>query len=143
PFDDELIALTREQVRLFRETASNGVCPPPLEDSPKCPRCSLVTICLPDETNFLRQISPAATDDANDQAADQSRLRSIHKRDGLRRLLPANHNALPLYVQEFGAYVGKKGDRLTVSKQREELASVRLLDVSQLCVMGNVTLSAP
>src|SRR5690606_33575543 len=104
---------------------------------------SLVTICLPDETNFLRQISARATDDTDDQPADQARPRPIQNRDGLRRLLPANHNALPLYVQEYGAYVGKKGDRLTVSKQREELASVRLLDVSQLCLMGNVTLSAP
>ena len=58
-------------------------------------------------------------------------------------MLPANNNALPLYVQEFGAYVGKKGDRIVVSKKRKELTSIRLLDVSQLCLMGNITLSAP
>ena len=28
--------------------------PPPLPDSPKCPRCSLSGICLPDEINLLR-----------------------------------------------------------------------------------------
>ena len=28
--------------------------PPPLVDSPKCPRCSLVGICLPDETRLLQ-----------------------------------------------------------------------------------------
>ena len=27
--------------------------PPPLVDSPKCPKCSLVGICLPDETHAL------------------------------------------------------------------------------------------
>ena len=29
----------------------------PLEDSPKCPGCSLVAICLPDETWSLRRSS--------------------------------------------------------------------------------------
>jgi CRISPR-associated protein Cas1 len=141
PFDDELVALTRTQIRTFREIAAAGVCPPPLDDSPKCPRCSLVTICLPDETNFLRKITP---EDSPSHFSDSAaRTTPTQAKDGLRRLLPASHDALPLYVQEFGAYVGKSGERLVVSKQREELASVRLLDVSQLCLMGNVTLSAP
>ena len=34
--------------------------PPPLVDSPKCPRCSLVGICLPDETTALQLHQPAA-----------------------------------------------------------------------------------
>ena len=34
--------------------ARRGVLPPPLEDSPKCPGCSLVGICLPEETDSLR-----------------------------------------------------------------------------------------
>ena len=38
PFDDELIALTRQNVTAFRQTATAGVCPPPLDDSPQCPR---------------------------------------------------------------------------------------------------------
>ena len=33
--------------------AASGRIPPPLVDSPKCPRCSLVGICLPDETRAL------------------------------------------------------------------------------------------
>jgi CRISPR-associated protein Cas1 len=39
-----------------------GPIPPPLVDSPKCPRCSLVTICLPDETRLLYD-APAHPDD--------------------------------------------------------------------------------
>lgn len=31
--------------------AAGGTIPPPLADSPKCQRCSLVGICLPDEVN--------------------------------------------------------------------------------------------
>lgn len=57
PFTDELIARTRELVMLFRDTANVGRLPAPLEDSPKCPRCSLVGICLPDETNLLLRMA--------------------------------------------------------------------------------------
>ena len=52
--------------------------PPPLDDSPKCPRCSLVGICLPDETRLLT--CPLA------QPADGD----------VRRLMPARDDALPL-----------------------------------------------
>ena len=39
--------------RRSRATAEGARIPPPLVDSPKCPRCSLVGICLPDETRKL------------------------------------------------------------------------------------------
>ena len=42
----------RTQIEAARESAV-GAIPPPLVDSPKCPRCSLVTLCLPDETRLL------------------------------------------------------------------------------------------
>ena len=56
-FTDELIARTLELLAQARQTADSGMIPPPLVSSPKCPRCSLVGICLPDETNLLRAIS--------------------------------------------------------------------------------------
>jgi len=49
-FDDELMALTEALIGRAWSTAASGQIPAPLEDSPKCPRCSLVGICLPDET---------------------------------------------------------------------------------------------
>ena len=55
PFDDELIATTRAAAAGLRLIASGGQIPAPLENSPKCPRCSLAPICLPDEVHFLRQ----------------------------------------------------------------------------------------
>jgi CRISP-associated protein Cas1 len=54
PIDDALIAETEEAILQARRAALNDQIPPPLVDSPKCPRCSLVGICLPDETNALR-----------------------------------------------------------------------------------------
>lgn len=134
-FDEALVARTRELASGFRETSAAGVLPPPLVDSPKCPRCSLVGICLPDETNLLVQLRAGAVDT---EAENQDAIVPAP----LRKLLPARHNALPLYVQQQGAFVGKSGDRVTVSLKGEKLTDARLLDVSQLCLFGNVMLSA-
>lgn len=51
------------QIAAARRTM-NGPIPPPLVDSPKCARCSLVTICLPDETRasgFFWAYAPRAS----------------------------------------------------------------------------------
>jgi CRISPR-associated protein Cas1 len=94
-----------------------------LDDSPKCPRCSLVGICLPDETRLLAQSARAL--------------------DGeVRRLVPARDDALPLYIQEQGAMLGKSGEVLTVKARQQVLQEVRLMDVSQVCVLGNVQITA-
>ncbi|HEY5553260.1 MAG TPA: CRISPR-associated endonuclease Cas1 [Opitutaceae bacterium] len=37
---------------------TTGPIPPPLDHSPKCPRCSLAPVCLPDETHFLQIAAP-------------------------------------------------------------------------------------
>ena len=51
-------------------------------------------------------------------------------------------DAVPLYVTEPGSVVGIDGGRLYVSKHREELVSVRLLDVLHVCAYGNVQVTA-
>src|SRR5487761_1267792 len=56
-FDDGLMEETLRLVEQAWSTAREGVIPPPLEDSPKCPGCSLVSICLPGETNALRSLA--------------------------------------------------------------------------------------
>jgi len=119
-FDEELVARTLALVRELRETARRDEAPPPLVASPKCPRCSLVGICLPDETNALAGESDAP----------------------VRRLIPSDSAALPLYVTEQGARVGFRSGRVTVEADRAELASVRAIDVSQLCLFGNVQVSS-
>ena len=62
PFTEELIARTRELVVGCKAMADGGRMPLPLVDSPKCPRCSLVGLCLPDETNYLLGRGPAEED---------------------------------------------------------------------------------
>lgn len=119
-FDETLVGRTREVLVELRQVAARDEAPAPLLDSPKCPRCSLVGICLPDETNALtgRAALP------------------------LRRLLPRDPAARPLYVSEQGSSLGREGGRLEVRKKKELLTSVRLLDVSQVSLFGNVQVSA-
>lgn len=118
---EELVGRTEELLSEARETAISGVVPPPLVDSPRCPRCSLVGICLPDETRHLAEGASSGSEP--------------------RRLVPARDDALPVYVQAQGMSVGKSGDRIEVKERGKVVQDVRLLDVSQLCVFGNVQVS--
>jgi CRISP-associated protein Cas1 len=116
----DLVARTLLIVGEARATATRLAPPPPLRSSPKCPRCSLAGICLPDEVNVL----------------------SARQGSRPRRLIAADSDAVPLYVAEPGSVVGIDGGRLTVSKYRELLASVRLIDVLHVCAYGNVQVTA-
>lgn len=124
PFLPELEARTLELIARARTAQASLSIPDPLEDSPKCRGCSLNGICLPDETLALREV-PA------DPVAPT-----------VRRLYPARTDAIPLYVQEQGARVGKKGETLVIEKSGEELGTVRLKDTSQLVLLGNIQVSA-
>jgi CRISPR-associated protein Cas1 len=128
-FTDELEARTRALLQLARDAVHLTVLPPPLEDSPKCVGCSLAGICLPDETNALLRVP-----------ADPSAEITVDGRP-TRRLYPVRDDATPFYVQEQGAYVGCSKQRITVKKSGEELASVKLQDISQLVLLGNVQVS--
>jgi CRISPR-associated endonuclease Cas1/CRISPR-associated protein Cas4 len=119
-FDEELRTLTRAAINGLRLIAAGGQMPPPLEDSPKCPRCSLVGICLPDEVNFMKRMEESP-----------------------RPLAVARDEALPLYVQAHHAKVAKKGETLEISIDDQVQTSARLIDVSQVVLMGNVYLTTP
>lgn len=119
-FDGALLERTHRLLDEMHRVARDPLPPPPLVDSPKCPRCALVGICLPDEVAFLRG----------------ERLEEV------RRLVPARDDATPLYVAEQGATVGLSGERLTVRRRNGEPVSLRLLDVSQVSVYGNVQVTA-
>ena len=123
-FTEELIARTLELLAGARKTAEEGVIPPPLVDSPKCPRCSLVGICLPDEVNLLRprpEPAPAAA---------------------ARRLAPARDDRLAVYVQGQGYSLGLKGEVLEIRDKGRTVEEARLLEVAQVNLFGNVQISA-
>ena len=95
PFDEELVSATQQAVEGLRRVATEGVIPPPLEDSPKCPRCSLVEVCLPDEVHHLKGADVAP-----------------------RPIAVPCTDALPLYVQARRAKVSKSGETLVVTVDR-------------------------
>jgi len=121
-FNDVLIAQTRQAIAGVREMAKKGVIPPPLEDSPKCFRCSLAGICLPDETNMLAG-------------------RVTQDYDALRRILPARDDAMPLYVQMQGARIGKSGEVFEVRAKNEKVGEARIFETSHVAIFGNVQVS--
>lgn len=126
-FTPELEARTLRVIDEARDAGRSRTLPDPLDDSPKCNGCSLSGICLPDETLALRAV-PADPASAGKNA--------------VRRLYPSRDEALPFYVQEQGARVGKRGSVLVVRKGEEELATARLKDISQLVLCGNVQVSS-
>jgi CRISPR-associated exonuclease Cas4/CRISPR-associated protein Cas1 len=116
--DDVLRAATRTAISELRLTAAAGRLPPPLVDSPKCTKCSLAGICLPDEVSFFqRGLAP-------------------------RPLNPSADTALPLYVQEPGARVSKSGEVLVIQAD-EAKTEVPIGDVSELVLHGPISLSTP
>ena len=120
PFDEELVELTHQAIEGLSGVAEAGQIPPPLEDSPKCPRCSLVGVCLPDETNLLKL-----------------------KAEEVRPLSVRQTRALPVYVQAQSGKVAKKGERLAITKDDSETVYARLAETSQLVLMGNVYVTTP
>lgn len=117
-FTLQLVERTRELLAAMRRTLAAGSLPPPLEDSPKCPRCSLVSICLPEEVNFLARGGP------------------------VRPLAVADPETHPLIAQEPGARVRLSGGRLLVERNRETVAAARLEETSQVVLMGGAGVSS-
>ena len=116
--DEDLRASTLDAIRGLRAAAETRQRPPPLENSPKCPRCSLAGICLPDETNLFKKGYPP------------------------RALNPSDDPALPLYVQTPGARVRKDGERLIV-ETKTDTVRVPMISVSQVALFGPVSVTTP
>lgn len=120
PIDEALRARTLTERDALRANVARPAAPPPLVDSPKCPRCSLVDVCLPDETNLLRGASEHVP----------------------RRLIAPDSPATPLYLTTPGSRLTKRGGRVVLVEDREEVASRRLIDISHVGVFGNVTVGS-
>ncbi|MCX5746575.1 MAG: CRISPR-associated endonuclease Cas1 [Proteobacteria bacterium] len=131
--DAALRARTLELLAEMRVTAAQPTPPPPLVDSPKCPRCSLVGICLPDEVNLLRiRDGGERVVEAEEPVVEVGRVR---------RLVPGRDDALPLYVQSAGARVGKRGEELVVELRDGTKEHARIGNTSHVALFGNVQIS--
>lgn len=145
--DEKLVAETVDYLERARQIAASGQIPLPLVDSPKCPRCSLVGICLPDETL-------AAADRMEDvpggrqlllfESNGTGRTRSATKEKDeseVRRLVPARDDLRPLYLNTQGLFVGKSGNVLKIKEKEKVVQEVRIGELCQLNLYGNIQLS--
>jgi len=146
PIDDTLVEATLQTVGDARRLVTSGRIPSPLVDSPKCPRCSLVGICLPDETVALLQEWRRDDDDRSAQLLlfddEESTAPRRPEIEDVRRLVPARDDLRPLYVTGYGLSVGKSGGVLQIKDKGSLVQEARLGDVSQVNVFGAVSVTS-
>jgi len=114
-----------------------GPIPAPLVHSPKCVRCSLAPVCLPDETRMLE--SAAAPSDGSLYSTTSRNRHS--DRETPRRLIAARDDTRPLFLNTPGYRVGCKDEVLTVKDKDTLIEEVRMRDVSHIALFGNVQIS--
>lgn len=121
-----------ECIHQARETMRGSI-PPPLVDSPKCVRCSLAPVCLPDETLFLSKAPEmdAAVVDPNSGTITTP----------IRRLIAPATDQKALYLNTPGLHVGCSGEVIQVRDNKKLIEEVRLSDVHHLALFGNIQVS--
>jgi CRISPR-associated protein Cas1 len=130
PFDAALVEETERNIRSAWTLATIGSIPPPLDDSPKCPGCSLVGICLPDETNSLAGEIPNGAVQLSLFDEDAGLPRKPVARE-VRQLVTPRDDLRPLYLNSQGYKVGKSGEVLQVKDKEQLKQEVRLGEICQ------------
>lgn len=131
PFDEPLLTRSHTLINQLKAMVAVGHIPPPLVDSPKCPRCSLVGICLPDETRHVQL--------THGEVPARAPSRPV-----IRTIIATSDDRVPLYVQETRASIGKIGDALQVrspAPERRVLAERPMRAISQVVLLGDVQIS--
>jgi CRISP-associated protein Cas1 len=115
------------------QRVTTGPIPGPLLNSPKCVRCSLAPVCLPDETRMLAETEAPHALETGEQA-----LPGIEQP---RRLIAARDDTRPLYLNTPGYRVGCKNEVLTVKDKDKLIDEVRMRDLSHVALFGNIQIS--
>jgi CRISP-associated protein Cas1 len=135
PIDAELIGWIEGQLADARRVAG-GPIPPPLENSPKCARCSLAPVCLPDETRLL-----AGAAERDEAESTEAGSRPRQEGENPRRLMAPRDDARALYLNTPGLRVGVSGDVLQVKERDKLIDTVRVRDLNHVALFGNIQLS--
>ena len=105
------------------KACADGPRPLPLVNDPRCPKCSLQPVCLPDEVNFQRNASTATTVKP-------------------RQIWPPRDDGIHLVAQQNGTKIGVRGASLKVSDRNgSKLHEVPLASVESLSLLGSVQIS--
>ncbi|HSI86601.1 MAG TPA: CRISPR-associated endonuclease Cas1 [Candidatus Methylacidiphilales bacterium] len=131
----ELESWILENIEAARTCINNPI-PSPLVDSPKCNRCSLAPICLPDETAFLAHITEPVPESADSE-------QTAAKPGIIRRLIASRDESRTLYLNTPGTYVGRSGEVLRIKDKDKEkpLDEVRISDIAHVCLFGNIQIT--
>jgi CRISPR-associated protein Cas1 len=136
-FDEALIAETEALILEAWGLAEAGDIPAPLVDSPKCPGCSLVGICLPDET---WRAGAEEVEEPKQLALFDVPWRKPVKRE-VRAMMTPRNELRPLYLNSQGVKLGKSGSVLQVKDKEKLLQEVRIGEICQVNLMGNVQIT--
>jgi len=126
-----------------------GPIPAPLVNSPKCVRCSLAPVCLPDETRMLAKTR---------ESVEALKRERVGREDGEgetpseaaggtpapqapRRLMAQRDDTRALYLNTQGFRVGCKEEVLQVKDKEKVVDEVRLRDLSHVALFGNIQVS--
>jgi CRISPR-associated protein Cas1 len=130
------------QIAAARETVL-GTIPPPLVDSPKCARCSLAPVCLPDETRMLSvaRLGSLRTDEEG-AGGDEGGMIFQDRGDAPpRRLMAPRDERRALYLNTQGFRVGCNDAVIKVKEKDRVVEEVRVGDVSHVAIFGNIQVS--
>jgi len=117
--DDRLRRDALETLAAAKACAA-GPRPLPLVNDPRCPRCSLQSICLPDEINLQREQLTASP----------------------RKLWPPRDDGIHLVAQRNGTRVGVRGAAMQISEADGTKAKdIPLASVESLSLLGPVQIS--
>jgi CRISPR-associated protein Cas1 len=114
PLTAQDVAEAEALVADVRKTAQASTAPPPLEDDPRCTRCSHVAVCLPDE----RHLAPVA-----------------------KRILVPSPDGQVLHLATPGSRASIRQGRVEVSHRGERSASIPIEQVQAVVAHGNIDLS--
>lgn len=107
-----------------------GPRPPPLVNDPRCPRCSLQPICLPDEVNHQRF------------AALTVAGQPVDERLTPRKLWPPRDDGLHVVLQKEGVRIGVRGQSVRITDKDGDLVrDLPLANVESLAILGGVQIS--
>ncbi len=143
PITPELEQWVLAQIAAARQVLA-GPIPAPLVHSPKCVRCSLAPVCLPDETRMLAPapVAPHLQDRARPPAPPSSQPTSpAPAARSIRRLIAARDDTRALYLNTPGLRVGCQAEVLTVKDKDKLVEAVRTRDVSHVALFGNIQIS--
>lgn len=127
--DDRLRADALAEFEAAKATAA-GQRPPPLLNDPRCPRCSLQPICLPDEINHQRLTAVTAEGREPDESLTP------------RKLWPPRDDGIHVVMQKDGIRVGVRGESVRVTdKEGAVVRDLPLSGVESIAVLGGVQVS--